>query len=94
MQQLHGPSVLPRDGGVEQIVVLLHGVGADGHDLIDLAPMLQPMLPRTAFYAPDAPVLVEGTQTLHGSIAAEFVTVKGDALVTLAPAVGDVCPLE
>lgn len=55
MLQLHGPSVLPRDSVVERIVVLLHGVGADGEDLIGLVPMLQPMLPGTAFYAPDAP---------------------------------------
>ncbi len=55
MAQLHGPSVLPRDSGVERIVVLLHGVGADGQDLIGLVPMLQPMLPGTAFYAPDGP---------------------------------------
>lgn len=55
MTQLHGPSMLPRDGEVRQILVLLHGVGADGSDLIDLAPMLQPVLPGTAFYAPDAP---------------------------------------
>lgn len=55
MFQLHGPSMIPREGTVQRIVVLLHGVGADGQDLIDLAPMLQPYLPGTAFYAPDAP---------------------------------------
>ena len=55
MFQLHGPSMIPREGTVQRIVVLLHGVGADGQDLIDLAPMLQPRLPSTAFYAPDAP---------------------------------------
>jgi phospholipase/carboxylesterase len=55
MPQLHGPSVLPRDGKVRHLLVMLHGVGADGHDLIELAPMLSPMLPATAFYAPDGP---------------------------------------
>ena len=55
MFQLHGPSMIPREGTVQRIVVLLHGVGADGQDLIDLAPMLQLSLPGTAFYAPDAP---------------------------------------
>lgn len=46
----------PRAGGdPQQIVVLLHGVGADGHDLIGLAPALAPSLPHALFLAPDAP---------------------------------------
>jgi phospholipase/carboxylesterase len=36
-------------------VVLCHGVGADGHDLIDLAPHWAAALPHAAFAAPDAP---------------------------------------
>lgn len=45
-----------RQGGPPaQLVVLLHGVGADGHDLIGLAPALAGYLPRAAFVAPDAP---------------------------------------
>lgn len=36
-------------------VVFLHGYGADGADLLGLAEPLAPMLPGTAFYAPDAP---------------------------------------
>lgn len=55
MIELDGPSRLPRTGPVRQVVALLHGVGADGSDLIDLAPMLAPALPGTAFHAPDAP---------------------------------------
>ena len=35
---LDGPRWGPRQGRAEQLVVLCHGVGADGHDLIDLAP--------------------------------------------------------
>lgn len=38
-----------------QLVVLLHGVGADGHDLIDLAAAWAPALPDAAFAAPDGP---------------------------------------
>ena len=30
-------------------------MGADGHDLIELAPLLAPLLPQTLFIAPDAP---------------------------------------
>lgn len=46
----------PRSGGKpRQLVVLLHGVGADGADLIGLAPFLAEALPDAAFIAPDAP---------------------------------------
>ena len=46
----------PRAGGSpRQLVVLLHGLGADGRDLLGLAPMLAERLPRAAFHAPDAP---------------------------------------
>ena len=46
----------PSAGGPpRQLVVLLHGVGADGHDLIGLAPMLAERLPHALFVAPDAP---------------------------------------
>jgi phospholipase/carboxylesterase len=38
-----------------QLVVLCHGVGADGDDLIGLAPAFGPVLPHAAFAAPDAP---------------------------------------
>lgn len=37
------------------VVVLLHGYGADGADLLGLADPLSPHLPGTAFHAPDAP---------------------------------------
>jgi phospholipase/carboxylesterase len=35
--------------------VLLHGVGADGPDLIELAPAMAALLPGAAFVAPNAP---------------------------------------
>ena len=40
----------------DTVVVFLHGYGADGADLLGLADPLAPHLPRTAFYAPNAPV--------------------------------------
>lgn len=53
---LTGPSAEPASGGpVRQLVILLHGVGADGSDLIDLVPYIAPALPDAAFVAPDAP---------------------------------------
>ena len=52
---LDGPRWGPKQGPAEQLVVLCHGVGADGHDLIDLAPWWAAALPQAAFVAPDAP---------------------------------------
>jgi len=50
-----GPRWGPRDGQARQLVVICHGVGADGHDLIDLAPTWAAALPHAAFAAPDGP---------------------------------------
>jgi phospholipase/carboxylesterase len=56
MDELDGPRFGPASGGEpKQLVVLCHGVGADGHDLIDLAPSWGHALPDAAFVAPDAP---------------------------------------
>lgn len=53
---LEGPRVGPAAGGdARQLVILLHGLGADGNDLIDLAPYLAQTLPDAAFVAPNAP---------------------------------------
>jgi phospholipase/carboxylesterase len=46
----HGPEQQAR-----ALVVFLHGLGADGNDLISLAPLLEPLLPDTAFVSPHAP---------------------------------------
>jgi phospholipase/carboxylesterase len=56
MPDLDGPRWGPKAGGApRQLVVLCHGVGADGHDLIDLAPGWGPALPHALFVSPDAP---------------------------------------
>lgn len=55
MTELDGPRWGPREGAAQQLVVLVHGLGADGHDLIDLAPHWAVALPHAAFVAPDAP---------------------------------------
>jgi phospholipase/carboxylesterase len=53
---ISGPVVAPRSGGVpKQLVVLLHGYGADGEDLIGLADPLSEALPHAMFAAPNAP---------------------------------------
>ncbi len=56
MPSLDGPRFGPRAAGpARQLVMLCHGVGADGHDLIDLAPLWAQALPHAAFASPDAP---------------------------------------
>ncbi|WP_407049492.1 alpha/beta hydrolase [Methyloraptor flagellatus] len=56
MTLLDGPRVAPASGRPPRsLVVLLHGYGADGLDLIDLARAWAPRLPDTAFVAPNAP---------------------------------------
>ena len=42
-------------GQAKNMLVFLHGYGADGSDLLSLADVLAPHLPDTAFIAPDAP---------------------------------------
>ena len=53
---LSGPSVPPKSGGAaKQLVILLHGIGADGNDLIGLAPFYQHVLPDAHLVSPNAP---------------------------------------
>ncbi len=60
MIKLEGPSHGPLSGGRPgHLVVLLHGYGADGNDLISLAPVLAPLMPDTVFHAPNAPYRCE-----------------------------------
>lgn len=56
MTKLSGPRWGPASQeDAKQLVVLLHGVGADGHDLIDLAPQWAEALPDAVFVSPDGP---------------------------------------
>lgn len=48
-------------GPVKQIVFLLHGYGADGNDLIDLAPRWSRAVPDALFVAPHAADRLPGT---------------------------------
>ena len=53
---LSGPAHAPARGNPpKRLVIFLHGYGADGNDLIGLAPGFESGLPDTQFYAPDAP---------------------------------------
>jgi phospholipase/carboxylesterase len=56
MAALSGPSRPPASGGrPTRLVILLHGLGADGNDLIGLAPYWAPLLPTAEFLSPNAP---------------------------------------
>ena len=56
MPILNGPSRGPHAGGApDSLGILLHGLGADGNDLIGLTMALGPRFPHMAFHAPDAP---------------------------------------
>jgi phospholipase/carboxylesterase len=54
--ELNGPRLEPRAGSaVRQLVVFLHGYGADGNDLIEIGRAWQGLLPQAAFVSPHAP---------------------------------------
>jgi phospholipase/carboxylesterase len=53
---IDGPRVAPASGReARSIVILVHGYGSNGEDLIGLAPYWREALPDTAFIAPNAP---------------------------------------
>ncbi|MFL5267784.1 MAG: alpha/beta hydrolase [Stellaceae bacterium] len=56
LSHLSGPSRPPAGGGrPRRLVILLHGLGADGNDLIGLAPHWARLVPDTEFLSPNAP---------------------------------------
>jgi phospholipase/carboxylesterase len=55
MAELDGPRLEPRSGAARQLVVFLHGYGADGNDLIEIGRAWQQLLPHAAFVSPHAP---------------------------------------
>jgi phospholipase/carboxylesterase len=55
MADLDGPRLEPRSGRARQLVVFLHGYGADGNDLIDIGRAWAQLLPDAAFVSPHAP---------------------------------------
>lgn len=53
--KLSGPMMGPPSDNPNRLIVLLHGYGSDGNDLIGLAPYWRPILPDALFVAPNAP---------------------------------------
>jgi phospholipase/carboxylesterase len=52
---LDGPRVRPASGEAKSLVILCHGYGSNGEDLIGLVPHWREALPDTAFVSPNAP---------------------------------------
>jgi phospholipase/carboxylesterase len=55
MSTLDGPRLAPQHPPATHLVVLCHGYGSDGKDLIGLAPHWRALLPGAAFVSPNAP---------------------------------------
>jgi phospholipase/carboxylesterase len=60
---IDGPRLEPRSGKTKQLVVFLHGYGADGNDLIALGQEWKNELPDAAFVSPHAPEPCGGAPT-------------------------------
>lgn len=52
---LDGPRVEPEGGRPEKLVILCHGYGSNGDDLIGLVPHLKPFIKNAVFVSPNAP---------------------------------------
>jgi len=55
MAQIDGPRLKAKTGKARQLVVFLHGYGADGNDLIDIGKQWRGLLPDAEFVSPHAP---------------------------------------
>ena len=61
---LTGPSRGPANGNKpEQMIIMAHGVGADGNDLINLASYFEKVLPKALFIAPNGPEKFDSSDT-------------------------------
>jgi phospholipase/carboxylesterase len=59
--ELSGPRLEPKSRRpARQLVVFVHGYGADGNDLIEIGRAWQDLLPDAAFVSPHAPEPLEG----------------------------------
>ena len=61
LTRLKGPMAAPASGrDPRSMVILLHGYGSNGADLMGLVPYWRASLPDTVFMAPDAPEICAG----------------------------------
>lgn len=90
MSKLSGPMLPPKSGGApQQAVVLLHGYGSDGADLIGLAPHWQGVLPEAVFISPNAPQqcrqLASGFQWFDVSFAGDRLASRQTGVLAARP---------
>ncbi len=103
MSRLTGPRAAPASGTARSLVILLHGYGADGADLVGLAQPMAEYLPDTVFRAPNAPepcrVNPMGRQwfpisPIDGSSETEMMEGYVRAAETLDAAIGEIVAEE
>jgi len=88
--KLSGPMLPPASGvAPKQAVVLLHGYGSDGNDLIGLAPHWQGVLPDAVFVSPNAPercrALASGFQWFDVSFDGDRLAKRQEGVVKARP---------
>ena len=72
---LTGPTLPPLSGGdAKQLIIMLHGVGSDGDDLIGLAPYFQKILPDALFISPHAPFAFDMAPQGHQWFSLQYMT--------------------
>ena len=85
-ETLEGPVLGPAaHAAPEQIVVFLHGVGADGNDLIGLAPTFQNILPGALFLSPQAPFPFDLGPTGRQWFSIQDLEIRLDGVAKAAP---------
>lgn len=94
MTKLSGPMLVPADGATpDTAVVLLHGYGSDGNDLISLAPQWQGILPTALFVSPNAPypagMVGFGYQWFDIDFAGDKLASRQTGVVTARPILAD-----
>ena len=78
LPKLSGPTLEPLGGRTpKQLVILCHGVGSDGDDLMGLAPFFQKVLPDARFVSPHAPFQFDGGPVGIDSLAAALSEERG-----------------
>ncbi|HTM76055.1 MAG TPA: phospholipase [Devosia sp.] len=90
LPKLSGPMLAPLSGAApKQLVVLLHGYGSNGDDLIGLAPAWQPLLPDALFLSPNAhepvPGYPSGYQWFAPAMSGDRVAARQVGLLAAAP---------
>ncbi|WP_375452449.1 alpha/beta hydrolase [uncultured Devosia sp.] len=87
---LSGPMLAPASGAAPRhLVVLLHGYGSNGDDLISLAPAWRPVLPDALFLSPNAhepvPGYPSGYQWFAPAMSGDRIAARQVGLQAAAP---------